>query len=565
MSEWLDLQCGLCRTKLRIRAAYAHMKGRCPDCGFRIPPPRPLPTSEQGNRAAPLTSDEPLGLLPEEEEWPEPALHAEPESFEGVYNVTGLAPAANAPVRPESMPGAVPEAKSDSEVFRLVDGPKPSPPQPSVKQQPPPVRKPELPPLPEVEPPASSFDPLFLDELELAPPLPPEARLQPVDPLADVPPAKPKAAEPAVITPYSFSGGEPLPLPMPPAGPPPVATFAEPPTPDAQANKPKKRKKQAEGKPGESPKASIGDATSSGGGSAPSAAAFSTYELNDAELNPKREAPPPDFVYFSGVWNTPWAWGNLRAWIWPAIGLTTLHWQLLLILSVLGSQLGTVVAGLVGLGMVWVAVLTGSYMAACFLSVIADTANGSPELSWPDGGWKDWFFSFLYLAWLMIVAGFPAALLASLGMPPIVVALAFLFVFPAVVLCSLANSAFLLPFNSKVMAAITLKATYYITGWFLAALMWGAIVLAVEYGLNWLTAPLLGLAQSAAWLIYARLIGRLGWVLNWDGSRPKKKKKRKKAERAAGEPSTDQPEEDEDEVEATQAGPGWGGPEPRRP
>jgi hypothetical protein len=66
---YLAFRCPRCRVRLRIKAAYAHQRGRCPECGFRIDPLRPRPAP------APVvsTSDEPLGLLPLDEEWPEPA------------------------------------------------------------------------------------------------------------------------------------------------------------------------------------------------------------------------------------------------------------------------------------------------------------------------------------------------------------------------------------------------------------------------------------------------------------------------------------------------------------
>src|SRR5262249_45380710 len=69
MDQWLELDCPRCKAKFRIKAAYAHMSGRCPNCGQPIDPPRPAPPPTPIS----FDSDEPLGLVPIEEEWPEPA------------------------------------------------------------------------------------------------------------------------------------------------------------------------------------------------------------------------------------------------------------------------------------------------------------------------------------------------------------------------------------------------------------------------------------------------------------------------------------------------------------
>src|SRR5919109_4836849 len=66
--QWLELDCPRCKARFRIKSAYAHMSGRCPNCGRHIEAPRPLPPPAPAS----FDSDEPLGLVPIEEEWPEP-------------------------------------------------------------------------------------------------------------------------------------------------------------------------------------------------------------------------------------------------------------------------------------------------------------------------------------------------------------------------------------------------------------------------------------------------------------------------------------------------------------
>ncbi len=71
--DWLSFTCPLCKTGLRIKSVHAHLRGRCPECGGRIEALRP------GAGALPGLTEEP-GLLPIEEEWPEPAQIEEMET-----------------------------------------------------------------------------------------------------------------------------------------------------------------------------------------------------------------------------------------------------------------------------------------------------------------------------------------------------------------------------------------------------------------------------------------------------------------------------------------------------
>jgi hypothetical protein len=94
--KWVSLRCHFCNTRLRIKEAYAHLRGRCPECGARIEAPRPR---EEPPLPLPSNADEPLGLLPIEEEWPEPAQieDLEPGASYGIESST-MAPLAKRPV-----------------------------------------------------------------------------------------------------------------------------------------------------------------------------------------------------------------------------------------------------------------------------------------------------------------------------------------------------------------------------------------------------------------------------------------------------------------------------------
>jgi serine/threonine-protein kinase len=67
--EWFSFACRFCKAHLRIKAVYAHLRGRCPECGRRLEAPRLLTFPPPAVRISDTTQD----LKPLDEEWPEPA------------------------------------------------------------------------------------------------------------------------------------------------------------------------------------------------------------------------------------------------------------------------------------------------------------------------------------------------------------------------------------------------------------------------------------------------------------------------------------------------------------
>lgn len=98
--SWLVLSCPLCKSELRIKRGYAHLRGRCPECGGRIAAPKPKPQAPRRISDA----DEPQGLVPIEEEWPEPArLVDEDDGKEYGLAATPTSWPQAAPAKPPSM------------------------------------------------------------------------------------------------------------------------------------------------------------------------------------------------------------------------------------------------------------------------------------------------------------------------------------------------------------------------------------------------------------------------------------------------------------------------------
>ncbi len=154
--KWLTFSCPSCRVRLRIKAAYAALRGRCPECGYRMDPLRPAAPEP----AAAPTSDEPLGLVPIEEEWPEPARLVDRDE----RSAYGLA--AEAPVQPR--PAATPPSAG---TFAFAPGEEPLPrAAPAAEEQAYPVHSPEVAPLPKE---AALPTAAEVDELLPSPPPPP--------------------------------------------------------------------------------------------------------------------------------------------------------------------------------------------------------------------------------------------------------------------------------------------------------------------------------------------------------------------------------------------------------
>lgn len=151
--EWLTLTCGLCRSQLRIRTQYAHLRGRCPECGGRIEAPRPRPTPPRRLSDA----DEPQGLVPIDEDWPEPARLVADEDDGREYGVA--ATPTSWPEAPAAPPSALEGYPLDHQGWR---------PQPAAASEPAPDPY-QVAPVDDKPPPDVAPIPYSLTQAELNP------------------------------------------------------------------------------------------------------------------------------------------------------------------------------------------------------------------------------------------------------------------------------------------------------------------------------------------------------------------------------------------------------------
>ena len=182
-----------------------------------------------------------------------------------------------------------------------------------------------------------------------------------------------------------------------------------------------------------------------------------------------------------------------------------------------------------------VALFVFSYAAYCFLVVLVNTAAGDDQIKWPGDPLYDWFLRVWHFLWILAVWFVPAYFIMQLfrAPPPVFVAgiaAFFWLVFPVSVLSSLSATSNWVIFRPVILRAM-LKHSGTLIGFYLSTGMLLAICCGLWYvGIlteNSIVLPLAALAGAIGFLIYARLLGRIGLIVSWY----KPGRRRKDAER----------------------------------
>ena len=405
---WLSFYCPSCRAHLRIKAAYAGMQGRCPECGWRIPALRPELESRR-----PASGDEP-GLVPLEEEWPEPARLVNEDRRESY----GVAPP------PEEWPEPLPPAAPEGESYALAAG-------------------------------------------EWA--APPEAPSEP--------------------------GAPPYPV-LEAVGPPP-ARVAEAALPDPK---------------------------------------------RVAQLLREPLPPPPAHPLWEGIYTFPWRPGNLGVWLFLGFDFSLFALMATAVVALLDVG-GPAMIGVPLLlpAMAIVFFWAGMYASGCFLAIVEDTAAGNDRVAWPKGGGLlDGLGRFVYLFWLGGCGFCPVGIFWLAGGSVaaddwgwVIALIPGLIFFPLQLLSALSAGSWWMVFDRRVVAGLLQKPQA------LVLMVLPALVLMVPCfwlgrqimtHVSFALVPVAGLTWSAVFLIYARLLGRVGWILTGGKARSPKKIRNTKSE-----------------------------------
>jgi hypothetical protein len=527
---WYLLQCPSCKSQMRIKTAYSHMRGRCPVCKQWIESkvPKPLSMSDEGTI--------------EDEVWPEPpqltsstAEMAEPEvqftlkspdekalpqkiqaedEGGGVYNL------AFEPDMP-AVKGVTRSAEWDQAGVpnSVAAPPPPLAPVPSQIPKPPPVHEPTT------ETYQTVIDPLFGDEVKVA-----------VKPAATLPPP-PQAPAPVakLADPLAEPSSQPIAHSRQPAEAPqlsaPVAL--PPPLPDTIPKKKKKKKADDAAPPPSEDLSHLNKPATD----------THLYRLSDAEENRIKLDAPPSLLFFDGVFLFPWTGKNLFPWIWLTLGFIFIYFLKALVFHIMSSesmfaQVGAAATGLASF-MMYVMVL--SYGCACWVNTINYTAAGSIAVEWYTEGFKDNLVRLLQVGYYFVLAmmmATPLLLLNVFSYGWVIWLAGTLFLFPIFLFSGFASLTFWNFLHQEVIKKTIAKLHYYLTMYgmslFLFAFVGISAYMAVQY---YMIAFIAGPITAAVWLIYGRLLGRMAYLLQQE-PRKRKKKKKKKVEGEEGEEET---------------------------
>jgi hypothetical protein len=169
-----------------------------------------------------------------------------------------------------------------------------------------------------------------------------------------------------------------------------------------------------------------------------------------------------------------------------------------------------------------------TYAMHCMLVVVRETAGGNDEVVWPEEPFQDWVGGALHLVGVVLIWLAPIGILtralrhvwlpedAALRFLLLAVPGLWLFI-PVALLSSLSASSRWFVFRPVVVWNLLRLAPSTFVVYILSALL-AAVVAALGYIAvfsGWIVvAPLAAAGTAAAFLIYARLLGRLGWRMS---------------------------------------------------
>jgi len=243
----------------------------------------------------------------------------------------------------------------------------------------------------------------------------------------------------------------------------------------------------------------------------------------DAErpiVQPGKSLPdPPASPFITGVFTFPFYQSVLANWL--AISVALMATGLMSGFTfIYGSQVGMMAIRALGPAVGMLAVLCFSYVASICLVIIEETANGWDEIDhWPDVDWRAWFISLCYMGAIAIecalvgwIVNLPFQLLLDTYIPMTLVAFV---LYPIGLLSALEVGSPWMPYSRPVILSLNRVWWAWVTFYLESAAVAGVTVLITlgstraEY---WSGIAICSPVVGAALLIYARLLGRLGWV-----------------------------------------------------
>jgi hypothetical protein len=169
-------------------------------------------------------------------------------------------------------------------------------------------------------------------------------------------------------------------------------------------------------------------------------------------------------------------------------------------------------------------------------AAVSETATGNDRIEWPQEGWRETFFPSFRIYYYYLVAALATYPLTFVGSGTIGWQLATLFIFPAFFFSGLASANSWTLLHADVVRTIVSKIRLYLVMYVLSLLVLGIggtlFVFSIDYAS---LVPVAGIIFPACWLIYARLLGRMAYVLNEEAPEKATKKRKKKKKKALAE------------------------------
>jgi hypothetical protein len=189
------------------------------------------------------------------------------------------------------------------------------------------------------------------------------------------------------------------------------------------------------------------------------------------------------------------------------------------------------------------AIVAGSYLFAyashCLLVVIEQTATGNDEVVWPDEPYLDWMWRGAFIAWQLLFWLVPIGIALKTAFRDIVAqdpalgvllaGVALWLFLPIGLLSAMLGGSRWVVLHVQALRVFTRRPAttfaFYTSSFLVVAVGVLPWYLAIHFS-TWL-APVASLIGAAAFLIYARLLGRLLWIATPAGIGKKRPKKRR--------------------------------------
>ena len=236
------------------------------------------------------------------------------------------------------------------------------------------------------------------------------------------------------------------------------------------------------------------------------------------------DEPPPEWLFFSGVFDFLLRPPVMIRWVYATLGFCVLGLLWAFCYHLYDTGVIYAMAFFV-LPSIWITIMTLSYAAACSLPIILETSAGNDKVEgWPEPVLKEQAADLVYLGYLLIIAEVLSALagevlsifFGSVWLPAMICGYLF---YPMILLSSLEAGTPFMPLTWPIVRS--LKSLTWAWGAFygLTAALTAVWVLPLywQFGEHPFLMVILAAPLEAAWcFLCARLLGRLGWRISLD-------------------------------------------------